>query len=253
MEGLSLPKYKLSVGALFKNESHSIKEWIEHYLIRGVDHFYLIDDSSTDNYLMEIQEYIDKGIISLFIANWDRYLGRQKDMYNHYILPKLKETEWLLMVDLDEYMWSPRDLKLTFVLNQAKHIGQMQVEHTIYGSNGYIEQPKKIVESFIRRSHEHPTQVPGNRKYFVNSLFEFSSLNPHHATFVSKEDEEKHFILLDKTYYILNHYNCQSKEFWLNVKCKRGDSDEYRERTEEDFKAVDLNDIEDTELIKQNS
>ena len=50
--------YKLSVGALFKNESHSIKEWIKHYLYHGVEHFYLIDDGSTDNYLEEIQEFI---------------------------------------------------------------------------------------------------------------------------------------------------------------------------------------------------
>lgn len=244
--------YKLSVGALFKNESHSIKEWIEHYLSRAVEHFYLIDDSSEDNYLQEIQEFIDKGIISLFIAKWDRYLGRQKDMYNYYILPKLNETKWLLMVDLDEYMWSPDSLLLTTTLDRVPHVGQIQVEHTIYGSNGHIIQPKKIVESFTKRSSIHPTKNPGNRKYFINTSFKFSSLNTHHATFVDLQDEIKHFILLEKTYYILNHYNCQSKDFWLNVKCKRGDSDQYRIRKENDFNEVDLNDIEDIGLLQQN-
>ena len=244
--------YKLSIGTLFKNESHSIKEWMEHYLSRGVEHFYLIDDSSEDNYLNEIQEYIDKGIINLFIAKWDRYLGRQKDMYNHFLLPRLNETEWLLIVDLDEYMWAPDSILLTKTLDEAKHIGQIQVEHTIYGSSGLITQPKKIVESFIRRSAVHPTQIPGNRKYFVNSLFGFSSLNTHHATFINEEHQNNNFLLLDKTYYILNHYNSQSKDFWLNVKCKRGDSDEYRVRNEEGFKEVDLNDIEDTSLVDQN-
>lgn len=244
--------YKLAIGALFKNESHSIKEWIQHYLSRGVEHFYLIDDSSNDNYLQEIQEYINKGIISLFITKWDRYLGRQKDMYNHYLLPKLIDTEWLLIVDLDEYMWAPDSILLTKTLDEAKHIGQIQVEHTIYGSNGHIKQPQKIVESFTKRSAVHPTQIPGNRKYFVNSLFGFSSLNTHHATFINKEDEEKRFLLLDKSYYILNHYNSQSKEFWLSVKCTRGDSDQYRIRSEDDFKEVDLNDIEDTSLLEQN-
>ena len=41
--------YKLSVGTIFKNEEHIIKEWIEHYLYHGVEHFYLIDDNSDDN------------------------------------------------------------------------------------------------------------------------------------------------------------------------------------------------------------
>lgn len=242
--------YKLCIVTLFRNESHSIKEWIEHYLSRGVEHFYLIDDSSTDNYLAEIQEYLDKGFISLFIAEWPRYLGRQRDMYNHYVLPKLNETKWLLVVDMDEYMWTPNSLLLTSMLDQAKDIAQIQVEHTLYGSNGHITQPKKIVESFTKRSSLHPT--PSNRKYFVNSLFGVSSLNIHHATLTNKEDEEKRFLLLDKSYFILNHYNCQSKEFWLNVKCTRGDGDHYRSRTEEDFTQVDLNEVEDTSLVEQN-
>ena len=31
-------KYYLSVGAIFKNESNSIKEWIKHYLIISILH-----------------------------------------------------------------------------------------------------------------------------------------------------------------------------------------------------------------------
>jgi hypothetical protein len=156
------------------------------------------------------------------------------------------------MVDLDEYMWSPDSLLLTTTLDKIPHVGQIQVEHTIYGSSGHIIQPKKIVESFTKRSSIHPTKNPGNRKYFINTSFKFSSLNIHHATFVDLQDELKHFILLEKTYYILNHYNCQSKDFWLNVKCKRGDCDEYRIRKENDFNEVDLNDIEDIGLLQQN-
>ena len=56
--------YKLSVGAIFKNEAHEIREWIRHYLYHGADHFYLIDDGSTDNYEEQIQEFIDKNQIS---------------------------------------------------------------------------------------------------------------------------------------------------------------------------------------------
>ena len=39
--------YNLSVGALFKNESHALEEWLEHYLYHGADHFYLINDGSS--------------------------------------------------------------------------------------------------------------------------------------------------------------------------------------------------------------
>jgi len=39
----------LGIGAVFKNESHIMIEWIEHYLSHGVDTIYLINDESTDN------------------------------------------------------------------------------------------------------------------------------------------------------------------------------------------------------------
>ena len=36
--------YLLSVLCMFKNESTIIKEWFEHYISEGIDHFYLIDN-----------------------------------------------------------------------------------------------------------------------------------------------------------------------------------------------------------------
>jgi len=247
--------YTLSVGAMFKNESHSIKEWIEHYLYRDVEHFYLIDDSSTDNTVEIIKPYIERGIVTLFSGdNWPYYLGRQRDMYNRFILPHLHETEWLLMVDLDEYMWSPQSNSLFWMLKFYRHLGQIQVNHTVFGSNGHIDQPKTLVEGFTKRSMIKPTELDGcgNRKYFVNSSFKFTCLNVHNATFLDKNDEIHHFKLLDIPYFAMNHYNCQSLHHWINVKCSRGDGDNYRVRTIEEFKIYDLNEVEDKELYEQN-
>ena len=49
--------YRISVIAMFKNESMIIKDWIEHYLREGVEHFYLIDNGSTDYYYEKIKMY----------------------------------------------------------------------------------------------------------------------------------------------------------------------------------------------------
>jgi hypothetical protein len=241
----------LSVGAIFRNESHSIVEWIEHYLLHGVEHFYLIDDESDDDSCKLIDPYIKRNIITLFSAKWEKYLGRQHDMYNHYILPLLNESKWLLMLDIDEYMWSPHSVDLRWVLKYCEHFAQIQVEHTLFGSSGHKTQPKSIVACFTRRSSESPTINPGSRKYFVNSTFKFSSLNIHRVTFVNKEDSEERNLLLND-YFRLNHYSCQSREFWDNIKCKRGDGDFYRLRTPKDFDDIDKNDVEDLELLKQN-
>jgi hypothetical protein len=42
--------YNLVVVGVFKNESWVLGEWIQHYIDEGVDHFYLVDNGSPDNY-----------------------------------------------------------------------------------------------------------------------------------------------------------------------------------------------------------
>ena len=243
-------KYYFSVGAIFKNESHSIKEWIEHYLHHGVEHFYLINDNSDDNSVEVIQEYIDKNIVTIFNVNEPYYLGRQRNLYNRHILPLIKETKWLLMADIDEYVWSPIDIHLPNVLKPAEYLGQIQIKQKLFGSNGHIIQPSQIVKEFTKRR----SLIDDNRKYIINSSHDFSSLNVHHADFTTKDyiNDITKCMLVNPEYFINNHYCCQSQEFWNNVKCSRGDSDNYLQRTPADFYNYDINEEEDLGLYNQN-
>lgn len=248
--------YKLSVGAMFKNEGHCLKEWLDHYVYHGVEHFYLINDASTDAYKEILTPYLEKGLVTLYESSRPYYLGRQRDNYNDYILPHVanKETHWLLMCDLDEFLWSPRAIDLKDVLALMDHTWQLQVDHTLFGSNGHEKDVPEntIVQSYTRRAAESPTINPGGRKYFVNSLnATIISLNVHHAT-GTPNDPSKEFFVFGEPYFVLNHYCCQSKEFWQTVKCSRGDSDYYRVRTMADFNEYDLNDVEDVRLFEQN-
>jgi len=240
----------LSVGAMFKNESHSMKEWMEHYIHHGVEHFYLIDDGSTDDYMTILQEYIDRDVVTLFVVNEGYYLGRQRNLYNTYILPYIKETKWLLMIDLDEYVWSSQNIRMDQILSNFEQYGQIQIQESLFGSNGHEKQPKYILPSFTKRCREYRNIY----KYFVNSSFDFYSLNVHYADFTDRSymTNSEVFIIAYDYIFILNHYKCQSREFWNNVKCTRGDSDNYIVRTEESFTEFDMNDIDDYELYKQN-
>jgi hypothetical protein len=245
--------YFLCVGAMFRNESDSIVEWIKHYLYHGVDHFYLINDNSDDNTVSNIQEYIDKGLITLYHSKEEYYEGRQRNLYNRFFLPHMqqKDTQWMLIVDLDEYVWSPLSVHLGDVLRMGcTQFGQVQIQQYLYGSNGYVTQPTSIVKHFTKRAHH----LRKCYKYFINSNFEFSSLNVHHADFVN--DSYKHnrsvFIMLDPCYFVLNHYSCQSLDFWKNVKCIRGDGDAYLQRNMAYFCDLDINEVEDLQLYEQN-
>ena len=228
-----------------------MKEWLEHYILHGVDHFYLIDDGSTDSYMDILKEYIDRGLVTLSLAQEPYYLGRQRNLYNRFILPNIKETKWLIMIDLDEYVWSPKDIRLDKVLKGFERYGQIQMKEALFGSNGHVTQPSSIVESFTKRCSEFRG---GKYKYIINSAFEFSSLNIHHADFSESRymKDDSVFIIVFPEYFIFNHYNCQSREFWNQVKCSRGDSDDFIKRLPEHFELFDFNEVEDTGLLDQN-
>lgn len=246
--------YALSVGALFKNEAHCLREWLEHYIARGVEHFYLINDESTDNFMEILDSYISRGLVSLFNPKWDRYLGRQRDMYNSFILPRLSETRWLLMVDLDEFVWSPQGTHFPTLLDTYfGGLAQIQVNHTYFGSNGHIEQPPSLVSGFTRRSVELPSVSLGY-KYFLNTAYKFTSINVHHADHADPADKVERFKIFSQEWWRLNHYSCQSRDFWLKIKCTRGDSDNFRVRSADDgFAELDKNDVEDLGLYAQNN
>ena len=248
-----MSKYNLCVGAMFKNEEKGLKEWMEHYIFHGVDHFYLINDGSTDTSVQVLQPYLNRGLVTLFTVAEPYYLGRQRNLYNRHILPLLGETHWLLMIDIDEYVWSRMNVNLARTLDLFHNFGQVQIQETLFGSNGLVQQPEKLVPAFTRcKTYEQGESR--KLKYFVNSHYEFTSLNIHHADFADKKyvTDASKFIIGISTYFNMNHYNCQSIEFWNGVKCTRGDSDHYIVRTPEQFKQYDINDVENLELLEQN-
>ena len=57
--------YNLVICAIFKNEARYLKEWVEYHRMVGVEHFYLYNNDSTDNYKEELKYYLDNNIVTL--------------------------------------------------------------------------------------------------------------------------------------------------------------------------------------------
>ena len=94
--------YYFTIGAIFKNEAHILKEWIEHYFYHGVEHIYLINDNSTDNFFGILKPYIVKNKVTLYNCDDKRvWVGMQDAKYNFYFQKHLQDTTWFGIVDLD--------------------------------------------------------------------------------------------------------------------------------------------------------
>lgn len=259
--------YFLSLYAIFKNESHIIKEWIMHYLEEGVEHFYLIDNGSTDDYISQIEPFKDK--ITIFV---DDTKNAQLDLYKKYILPEIHNSVWMIGCDLDEFIWAVDNtiynlLKEIDDNDHDKKIGLIQIPWEMYGSSGNIDQPKYVIPNFKNRLN-YDNSIYINCKSIARTSA-VTDLHVHY--FVLKND----YIILDSKLeptflgpnHDLNediiknaklrcaHYAIQSYNWFKNVKMTRGDvnSSAYTDiRNDEYFRDYDFNDKFDDSLYNKH-
>lgn len=250
----------LSLLAIFKNESHILEEWVDHYIKQGIDHFYLIDNGSDDQYEKIIEKFSHK--ITLFKDNAQ---GIQPKLYWKYMESNLKNTQWLLVCDLDEFVWGV-DYTLKDIIKNIKDekIGQIQVPWERFGSSGHIKQPKNVVQSFLMRKEYSGDTSPMKsigRSNCINTIYVHDfGLNDGFYTVDSKfneKDPKEYFKLTEEYINSSNircaHYQVQSRDFFMNNKAKRGKVNNEMDRTEQFFKDHDTNDIYDDKLFRKNN
>lgn len=172
--------YNLTIVSMFKNESLILDEWISYYCRQGVDHFYLIDNGSTDNYELALKPYMDKitlikdpfrvtsgktNKLKSYDSKTNEYVFNESNCHtqillaNNYFLETIKNTSiWTMYIDCDEYIYIPksktiRDYLINHVDISEKYdnICDIFVPWKIFGSNDLEEQPKSIIQGFDKR------------------------------------------------------------------------------------------------------
>ena len=272
----------LCLVAIFKNESHILKEFITHYIKQGVDHFFLIDNGSNDNYSDILTNFSN---ITLKI-NPNRPF--QIAHYNNYFLEACKKYDWVIICDLDEFIYARRHFtNIKQYLNSLDaDVSQVFIPWKIFGSSGFNTidklQPDNVVENFTNRinydkdSNFQGVIMEGDIKYsFTKCIVKTQYLKyfgihshvttcgryigPDNNAFIHsniafyKIDED----ILSNSFLHLNHYPIQSYEWFTRIKATRGDANgvdnEYC-RNEEYFRKFDdsSNDISDFELKLMN-
>ena len=229
-------RYYLCVLAIFKNESHIMREWLQHYIAEGVDMFYLINNFSTDEYAGILQEFAHCVLlVDSVIPNEqleDAQVMNYKSVLDNYITG---QTEWLIIVDMDEFMYAKNgtisnELRKIHFMNDK--VSCVSIGWKQYGSNGHISQPKSVVKNFISR-------IAGNVKTQIKNIF-----RPDTAVSVTQHSVELKpgyiQISMSGPFFIensitmteetavssliqCNHYRLQSRDYWINTKMTRGD------------------------------
>lgn len=223
----------LSICSIFKDEAPYLKEWIEYHLLAGVERFYLYDNDSTDNPLEILQPYIDKGVVI-----YHKIPGSEKQYiaYRDAIYKYKKQTYWMAIIDLDEFIVPVEkdDIK-EFLKDYEKYPGVV-INWELFDSNGHKTKPNCcIIEAYTRilKSVQDP-KFRIHIKSIIRPVKVESVISAHFALFRHKEEPVyANFVKLPRgmrgvifnynesmSKIKINHYYTKSEEEYLK-RCSR--------------------------------
>lgn len=152
-------KYNISVCMIFRNEAPYLKEWIEFHRLMGVEHFYLYNNLSEDNYKEILQPYVNHGIVELIewnqeannVSEWDSI---QVAAYNDGFERAKKKSKWLAILDSDEFLFPTIENNLSKFLKKyekQKGFGGLLVNWVCFGTSWVPKIPddKLLIETLV--------------------------------------------------------------------------------------------------------
>lgn len=141
-------KYNICICAIFKNESIFLKEWINFHILIGVDHFYLYNNNSDDDYKEILKPFIDNNIVTLI--DWPHDQPQMK-AYQHCYKTTRKLTQWLTFIDIDEFICPNSVDNIKDWLRKYKTYHSVAVYWTQFGSSGIInhDKSKTVIEQYV--------------------------------------------------------------------------------------------------------
>lgn len=143
--------FGLSICAIVRNEAEYIEEWINFHILQGVGHFFIYDNGSDDGTQDILNDYSD------FVTwkPWPKFPG-QMSAYRDAIDVLRGSTEWLAVIDIDEFLMSNVELPLYSVLKTfPADVDVVAVHWLLYGSSGHkIKEPGLVIERFTCRAEE---------------------------------------------------------------------------------------------------
>lgn len=123
--------------------------------LQGVDRFFLYNNESTDGWYSELRPEIESGVVE--IIDWPGPAG-QWSSYNDCITRHRKDTRWLAVIDIDEFLFSPTGRSLPQVLQDFETYPGVVVNLRFFGTNGHKDPPRGLVtETYVMRARDdHP-------------------------------------------------------------------------------------------------
>lgn len=208
--------------AVFRNEAPYLSEWIEFHRAVGVEHFYLYNNDSRDDFRPTLATRIADATVTL--TDMPEHPVQIK-AYDHCLSSHRLDARWIAFIDVDEFLLPVAISDLRQVLADYERHPALCVNWMVYGSSGRICAPRDelVIEAFTRRA---PIRWPWNSqiKSVLDPKRTVRALHAHHFELLGSApavDERHQPVHSSATRAVsvdrirINHYAVKSFEEFL--------------------------------------
>ncbi len=141
-------RYRISLCLIFKDEAPFLKEWIDYHKTIGIDHFYLYNNNSTDNFMEVIDPYVKEGTVTLIEWPMER---SQNKCYEHCLNTFKDETNWIGYIDADEFVVPKYKDNINEWFSKWSRFPAVKIEWLQFGTSGIINHDyhKNVIEQYV--------------------------------------------------------------------------------------------------------
>ena len=105
IEAQSTNQYFLSVLTRIHNNAKTIREFVKHHQEEGVDHFFFLDDRSTDNFSTKLSIF-PSSLYTILPIHDERMFEHQSFAMNEIYQSIRNQSTYIALLDIDEFLIS---------------------------------------------------------------------------------------------------------------------------------------------------
>lgn len=224
-------QYEVAACLIFQNEAEWLKEWIEYHKLVGVEHFYLIDNASSDDFMSVLKPYLKTGEVELFhdsriSASQAEHNAVQCGNYEKVLGLASGRVKWLAIIDADEFIVPLKGNSLPSLLKRYEKYGGLYVNWLEFGTSHVEKIPKdRLMIEMLTRCSKQPRPLG---KSIVRPERVSHCTDPHrmwyHPPYNHVNSDFKTFdwnAPVAKNKILVHHYMTRDLDHLTNVKYPR--------------------------------
>ena len=150
---VAAPKYKTAIVACARWETENILEWVTYHKSLGFGHIYLYcnDDDPTELYEKLCPLAVGDSPFVTFLHY--PLVGLQTAMYKHFLRTANHEVEWLIFLDIDEFVALKRHSDIGGLIRDYEQTADaIYLNWVFFGNNGHVTRPSgSVLTQYVRR------------------------------------------------------------------------------------------------------